>query len=220
MKSYGYCRVSTNQQADHGQSLDVQQRQIDAYATLNDLTVTQTFVEGGVSGSKLLAQRPAGSDMLAALEDGDVVISSKLDRMFRNSSDALATADLFQRRHIGLHLIDLGGDVCGNGIGRLFFTIIAACANFERDRTCERIREVKADQKKRGCYRGGEVPFGYRLHEGNLIHHPSEQLALNSIRRMRTSGASLREISANMADQGIKISRMGVSRALQATIPS
>src|SRR3954451_7447199 len=60
-------------------------------------------------------------------------------------------------------MIDLGGDVTGNGISKLVFTILSAVAEAERDRTRERITDVKRDQRARGRFLGGSVPFGYRL---------------------------------------------------------
>ncbi len=56
--------------------------------------------------------------------------------------------------------IDLGGDVTGNGISKLVFTILSAVTEAERDRIRERIRDVKADQRKRRRYLGGIVLFG------------------------------------------------------------
>ena len=49
-RCYGYCRVSTVAQADEGESLDVQQRQLAGYAQMNGLTIDRVFVERGVSG--------------------------------------------------------------------------------------------------------------------------------------------------------------------------
>ena len=56
---------------------------------MHGLTVDQVFVERGVSGSKPLARPPRGPALLAALQPGDVVITPKLDRMFRSALDAL-----------------------------------------------------------------------------------------------------------------------------------
>jgi hypothetical protein len=58
------------------------------------------------------------------------------------------------------------GDVTGNngnGVFKLVFTILSAEVEAERERTKERIAEVKADQRKRGRYLGGKVPWAARL---------------------------------------------------------
>jgi DNA invertase Pin-like site-specific DNA recombinase len=65
------------------------QRTIAGYATMHGLTIDKVFVERGVSGSKPLGDRPQGAALLEALKPGDVVITPKLDRMFRSALDAL-----------------------------------------------------------------------------------------------------------------------------------
>jgi putative DNA-invertase from lambdoid prophage Rac len=57
--------------------------------------------------------------------------------------------------------LDLGGDISGSPLSKLFLTIAAAFAEAERDRISERIGQVKGDQKARGRYLGGKVPFGF-----------------------------------------------------------
>src|SRR5580765_5812904 len=116
MPVYGYARVSTVRQAEEGESLGVQQRQIAGYAMTLGLTVEHVYVERGVSGSKPLAERPEGTALLAALRPGDVVITPKLDRMFRSALDALDVLGGLQKGGVSLHMVDLGGDVTGNGI--------------------------------------------------------------------------------------------------------
>jgi putative DNA-invertase from lambdoid prophage Rac len=163
MATYGYTRVSTVKQAEVGESLGVQQRTIAGYAMMLGTEVTQTFVETGVSGSVPLGQRPQGKALLTALRRGDVLITPKLDRMFRSAMDALGVLSDLKSRGVSLHMIDLGGDVTNNGISKLVFTILSAVAEAERDRIRERISTVKADQKARGRYLGGKVPYGFRV---------------------------------------------------------
>jgi len=163
MAVYGYARVSTTRQAEEGESLDVQQRTIAGYAMMHGLVVDKTFVERGVSGSKPLTERPEGAAMLAALKAGDTVITAKLDRMFRSALDALEVLGKLKKAGVSLHMIDLGGDVTANGISKLVFTILSAVAEAERDRIRERVATVKADQRARGRYLGGRVPFGFAL---------------------------------------------------------
>ena len=83
------------------------------------------------------------------------MIAPKLDRLFRSALDALQVVEDMRKRGVGLHLLDLGGDISGNGIVKLFLTIAAAFAEAERDRIRERVSQVKADQKARGRYLGG-----------------------------------------------------------------
>ena len=195
MATYGYTRVSTARQVDEGQSLDVQQRTITGYAMIHGLDVARTFVEAGVSGSVPIADRPQGKALLGILRTGDAIITSRLDRMFRSALDALAVLADLKRRGVTLHMIDLGGDVTGNGISKLVFTILSAVAEAERDRIRDRIAQVKADQKLRGLYLGGRVPFGFRQVADGLEQEREHEATLARMRLLRDQGKSYRAIS-------------------------
>lgn len=214
---YGYARVSTERQADEGVSLDEQIRRIEGRALEQGWQIAEVFVERGVSGSVPLGDRPEGARLLAALQPGDIVIAAKLDRMFRSALDALNVIRDFQRQRISLWLLDLGGDVSGDGVARLVLTILAAIAEFERERIGERIRDAKRHQRRSGQYLGGDRPFGWRVGEdGMLVEDEAEQRALGDIRAMRDAGSSFRTIAAQIEQtHGIQISHQGVKRVLE-----
>jgi putative DNA-invertase from lambdoid prophage Rac len=216
MSVYGYCRVSTDRQANQGESLGVQERQLQGYATMQGLKLDHIFVERGVSGSIPLASRPEGAAMLAALQHGDVVVSPKLDRVFRSALDALQQTEALRVRGVSLHLLDLGGDIAGNGLSRLFMTIAAAFAELERDRIRERITQVKRDQKARGRFLGGiRPPFGFRVEAGGgLVPDEAEQAAICRAKRMRSRGKSLRFIATKLAQDGRRLNPESVRRML------
>ena len=137
--------------------------------------------------------------------------------MFRSALDALQVVEDLRKRGVSLHLLDLGGDISGNGLSKLFLTIAAAFAEAERDRISERIGQVKADQKARGRYLGGIVPFGYRSGEhGQLAPHKGEQAAIREMVALRAQGKALRAIAEAMQAKGFKISHEGVKGVLAA----
>jgi putative DNA-invertase from lambdoid prophage Rac len=217
MAVYGYARVSTARQAAEGESLEVQQRQIEGYALMHGLTLAGVVVEEGVSGSVPVAERPAAGLLFARLGKGDVVIAPKLDRLFRSALDALKVVEDLKKRGVALHLLDLGGDISGNGLSKLFLTIAAAFAEAERDRIRERIGQVKADQKARGRYLGGKVPFGFRRgDDGELVPYEAEQEAIREIVSLRAQGNALRAIAQAVAAKGHKLSHEGVAGVLRA----
>jgi putative DNA-invertase from lambdoid prophage Rac len=195
MKVYGYCRVSTAEQANGGLSLDTQRQQITGYAVMKGWSVAEFFVEAGVSGSVPLADRPEGQRLLAALQSREVIITAKLDRAFRSAADALGTLEQLKDDKVGLHMIDLGGDVTGNGISKLVFTILSAAAENERDRISKRVRDVKRHRASQRLYNGGKRPFGYDIDTGRLVPNANEQDALRRARGMQANGDSLRSIA-------------------------
>jgi DNA invertase Pin-like site-specific DNA recombinase len=129
---YAYCRVSTDAQAEAGQSLDVQQRQLEGWAMQRGAVLDAVFVEAGVSGAVPFHERPEGGRVWDLVQRGDTVVASKLDRMFRSAADCLAVVEAFKAKGVSLFLLDLNGgadDVSGNGIARLFLTIVSAFAD-------------------------------------------------------------------------------------------
>jgi putative DNA-invertase from lambdoid prophage Rac len=136
--------------------------------------------------------------------------------MFRSASDALANLEKLKMMSVGLHMIDLGGDVTANGIAKLVFTILSAVAEAERDRIRERVAVVKQDQKNRGRFLGGSVPFGYRVSdEGALVEVAVEQEAIALMHRLKAEGMALRPIAERLKAQGFTLSHMGVAEVLK-----
>jgi putative DNA-invertase from lambdoid prophage Rac len=72
-----------------------------------------------------LIDRKAGK-LVAGLAKGTLVIASKLDRIFRSASDALATMEAWHKQGVSLILVDCSTEpVSDNGVGKLFFSILA-----------------------------------------------------------------------------------------------
>jgi putative DNA-invertase from lambdoid prophage Rac len=208
MKVFGYVRVSTSEQAINGDSLYAQNSQVTGYAMMKGWEIADIFIEAGVSGSVPLAARPQGQRLLAILKPGDAVVTPKLDRMFRSASDALGTLEEMKEQRISLHMIDLGGDVCGNGISKLVFTILSAVAENERDRIRERIRDVKRHLASQGVYGGGNKPFGYDVVDGRLVPNMAEQKALANMRKLRAAGMSFQKIGEEHGKKAMTVKRI------------
>jgi len=218
MRVFGYARVSTAEQAKNGDSIETQRQQITGYAMMKGWQVAEFFVDRGVSGSVPLSERPEGQRLLASVVAGDVIITSRLDRAFRSAADALGTLEELKGQGVGLHMIDLGGDVCGNGISKLVFTILSAVAENERDRIRERIRDVKRHLATQGIYGGGKRPFGFDVVDGRLVPNKLEQAAIARMRALRADEMPLREISATIAAEFQKaMTPMTVKRILERT---
>lgn len=217
MTVYGYLRVSTLTQAKEGESLEAQRLQVTSYAMSKGLQLPpdQIFVEAGVSGGSEFQERPEGSKLFTSLQAGDMVIFPKLDRAFRNTRNALNVLHELKGRGISVHFIDLGGDVTGNGVGAIVFTILSAFATFERERIAARIREVKQLKKTQGKFTGGKRAFGYEVVEGVKIPLPEEQEAIETMLKMRQAGATYKRL-ANwlVTNYDRPVTQMGVKHIL------
>jgi len=125
------------------------------------------------------------------IQSGDVLIFPKLDRGFRNTRDALNTLHLLKERNCSVHSIDLGGDVTGNGIGAIIFTIISAFASFERERIASRISEVKQMRKSQGYFVGGRRGFGFNVKDGKKVPNMKEQKLITEMKKKKANGESM-----------------------------
>ncbi len=217
MAVYGYVRVSTVTQAREGESLEAQRRQVMSYAASKGLELPgeNVFVEAGISGGVEFQDRPEGGRLFGLLAQGDLIVFPKLDRAFRNTRNALNVLHDLKERGVSVHFIDLGGDVTGNGIGAIVFTILSAFATFEKERIATRIREVKQLKKAQGKFTGGKRAFGYDIIEGVKTPRADEQAVIRAMQDKRRSGASYRAIEQWLrADRGIQMSFMGVKDVL------
>jgi putative DNA-invertase from lambdoid prophage Rac len=193
---FAYARVSSIEQAADGNaSIPEQLRKGKALAQMRGVAGKDvvTFVDKGVSGSVPLAFRPQGKEMLEAAQAGDVICAAKMDRLFRSAIDALATAEDLKKRGVDLVLLDIGSDpVTGNGVGKMFFGIMACVAEFERSRINERTEEGRRGKRARRGFMGGGVPIGFKVQgkgrEAQLEEDEREQAAIAKARELAEGG--------------------------------
>ena len=146
MKLIGYARVSTKQQSTDRQELDL----LAVGVRRDDL-----YVDRGVSGAR--ASRPQFDLALAALESGDTLVITTLDRLGRSTQNMLALADELRTRGAGLRVLNLGGgDVdTSTPMGSMLFTIMAALAQMEHEIKRERVTDSIAKRRTAGHDLGG-----------------------------------------------------------------
>ena len=214
MAVYGYARVSTNEQAaDDRCSIDEQKRRILGGAMVRGEEIAEMFVDAGVSGGMPLKERPCGKEMSEMLEPGDVVIASKMDRLFRCAQDALNMADWFRKNDVSLVLMDMGTDpVNSNGASKLFFTMLAAMAEWERGRIAERMADGRAGKKARGGLIGGSAPYGFKTvgrgRAAMLEEVEAEQRVIAAAKELRGQDWPYGKIAQELETRGM-VSRNG-----------
>jgi len=217
-----YARVSTDQQADSGASLELQRRKIEAAAEIQDLELDRVIVDSGESAKSL--RRPGSSELLGLVRSGAVsaVIVHKLDRLTRSVRDLGDLLELFDRHGVALVSVSESLDT-GTAAGRLVLNVMASVAQWEREVIAERTREALQAKRAKG-ERVGTVPFGYRVApDGVMLEaEPAEQKALAVLRELRSKGYTLREIADELTRQGYTTRRgsawrhQGVANLLRA----
>jgi len=191
----GYARVSTEEQALGGCSLDAQVKQIEAYATANGLDLIEVVQDAGISG-KRTDNRPGLQAAIERLDSGEVggLIVLKLDRLSRSTRDVLDLVDRFVKQGWSLSSISEQIDT-KTANGRFVLTVLAGLSQMEREQIGERTRMALAYKKAKG-ERVGAVPYGWALAEDGcmLEESPAEQGVVRLIDELRQSGLSLRAI--------------------------
>jgi len=211
-KAVGYIRVSTVEQADNGVSLEAQQERLEAYCTANELDLVALVSDEAVSATVPLAKRKGGGYLLDMVKrrDAGAVVALKLDRLFRDAVDALATTRAWDKQGIALHLLDMGGQAVntGSAMGRMFLTMAAGFAELERsliaERTAVAVRHLKAQRR---VY--NHPPLGYRCEGNELVAVASEQATVERIFALRSEGLSMGAIANTLNSDGVAGKRGG-----------
>jgi DNA invertase Pin-like site-specific DNA recombinase len=192
-----YTRVSTVEQWKSGLSLEAQEERLRAYCRMAGLEMVQVIREEGVSASIPLAKRPAGAKLLQLMHDGiGHVVCLKLDRLFRDAEDALRQTRKWDKSGVSLHLVDMGGQTIstGSAMGRLFLTLMAGCAELERNLVSERTISVLTYKRQQGRV-FNHSPYGFGRVGDNLIPLAIEMAVVQLIRERREDGWSLAMIA-------------------------
>ena len=142
---YGYARVSTKGQARDGNSLQAQTDELKKNGATK-------ILEESFTGTKL--HRPVLDKLLNKLEDGDIVIVTKLDRIARNARDGIDIIDAILSKGCSIRILNMG--LFDNSpSGKLMRTVMLAFAEFERDMIVQRTQEGKAIAKQNPNFREG-----------------------------------------------------------------
>ncbi|WGY67670.1 recombinase family protein [Burkholderia cepacia] len=145
-RTFAYARVSTIDQTATNQL-----REIEAAGFSID---KRRVITECISGSVCANQRPGFAELLVKMEEGDVLIVTKLDRLGRNATDVRATVEALAHRGIRIHCLALGGVDLTSAAGRMTMQVLNAVAEFERDLLIERthagMTRAKAEGKMMG----------------------------------------------------------------------
>ncbi|QOS98153.1 recombinase family protein [Brevibacterium sp. JNUCC-42] len=194
-----YSRVSTDEQAQEGFSIPAQKDKLTAFVHSQDWDIFDYYIDEGVSGKDI--DRPELQRLLSDVKNRkiDIVLVYRLDRLTRSVLDLYKLLQEFDKHEVKFKSATEIYDTT-TAIGRLFITLVAALAQWERENLGERVRFGMEQMIKEGRRPGGPIPYGYNQ-DGELI--PEEATILRRIRQLYLGGEGYWSIARKLNAEGV-----------------
>lgn len=210
-KAIGYVRVSSEQQAQEGVSLNAQRQKLRDYCRAMDIELIDIIADEGFSASSL--KRPGLQAALAQLRQGKAqsLVVTKLDRLTRCVKDLGELCDRYFSDGKSSTLLSVSDSIdTRTAAGKLVLNVLTSVAQWEREAISERTRDALAHLKRNGVKLGG-APYGWRYAAKTdasgrraLVEVRSEQAAIKRACALHKRGVSLPEICNRLAQEGYK----------------
>lgn len=204
-----YGRVSTEEQALRGFSIEAQVDALKEYAKKNNMKIVDIYLDEGISGAKPPLKRPALNRLLEDVKAGkiDMILFTKLDRWFRSVKEYFKVQEILEDNKVEWKTILEDYDT-SSANGQMAITIFLAVAQNERDRTAERIKVVLEHKRKNkeACFGGQAIPFGYTKEKDpngvmRLVKDPETQQACQEFWDILIKSNNLNKAIRHMAHE-------------------
>ncbi len=204
VRAIGYIRVSTEEQAREGISLENQRAKIEAYCSLSDIELIEVIEDAGKSGKDMKREGVIRLIDMVSKRRVDAVVVYKLDRLSRRVKDTLTIMDAIDKKCIAFHSITEKIDT-KTATGRFFLNIVASMAQWERDTIAERTKDALRLKIIRH-ERADQVPYGWKLAQDGktLLENHKEQKVITLTKNLRGKGYSLRDICREPEAKGYR----------------
>lgn len=174
-----YIRVSGQEQAIKGLSLEAQQENLEEYARERGWVIVGTYIDAAKTARKRMYKR---TNFLRMLEDVkqdkvDLILFTRLDRWFRSVADYYKVMEILDAHNCGWLTTQEQYDTTTAG-GRLYINLRLSIAQNEADLCGERIGVVLDSKVKHGTVVSGKIPFGYRINEEKRLEIVPQDAAI------------------------------------------
>lgn len=216
MRAALYVRVSTQEQKNHGLSVDSQIQALNDYCQANGITVAGLYNDAGISARKRYTYRPAILNLMKDCADHkfDIVLFTKLDRWFRSVADYYQVQSVLDQHHIPWKAIWEDYETVTSS-GQFKVNIMLSIAQAEADRTSERIKAVNDFKRASGHYVGGKAPTGYHITGKDLVIDESKRMAVSLFFDELLSSFDIARAVNVLHTNGVMITRETATRMIK-----
>jgi len=208
-----YTRVSTEDQAKEGFSLEAQRRRINDFCAARGWTPANAYVDDGYSARS--TRRPAYERMMSERDRWDLLLVVKMDRIHRNAKNFMTMMEDLQAWGKEFASVQENFDT-STAMGRFVMDIIQRIAQLESEQIGERVYMGMAQKATSGPgILGFHSPLGYRLSDGQLRVDPDEAPVITTMFDLCLGGRSLEEISDELNRQGLRTKRKSAWRPVK-----
>lgn len=203
MKVAAYVRVSTDEQVQEGYSIAAQRNRLEAYAVSQGWEIVQWYIEEGQSAKDM--KRTELQRMLKGIQQNifDVVLVYRLDRLTRSVLDLYELLKNFENHGVKFKSATEAYDTT-TATGKLFITLIASLAQWERENLGERVRMGMLQKAKEGKWAVSMAPMGYELDGDYLKVNPVEATIVKEIFSLYVSGMGVNKLARLLNQRGLK----------------
>lgn len=212
-----YIRVSTEEQAMHGLSIEAQTAALEEWAKANGHKVVGIYTDAGISARKPASKRPALQRLLADVQagKGELIVFTKLDRWFRNIAEYYKVQEILERNHVDWRTIQEDYDT-STAAGRLKINIMLSVAQDEADRTSERIKAVMEVKRNKLEPLTGTCPLGYKIDGKRFIKDPVKEEAITAFfQKYMACGSLVRTFEYVRENFGLSIGYQTANKMLR-----
>lgn len=203
-RAIAYLRVSTEEQAKKGISLDFQKALIKNWAAAKEWDLVDIIRDPGSSGKNL--KRPGIQQVMKMCREDkiDTVIIYKLDRLSRRIKDMVDVVEVFEKHKVDLSSVTESLDT-STAMGRMFFWMMTVIGALERERIGERVSDARSFRTEKGEWTG-RLPHGYELAfddkgiriKGKLVVNPKKFRQYKTVKEMWETGIGVRPIAEKL----------------------
>ncbi|TCP52557.1 site-specific DNA recombinase [Tumebacillus sp. BK434] len=202
-----YARVSTEEQAEHGFSIDAQIETLESYCKATQKVVVQKNVDRGVSGKSMKGRLELQAMLEAAANsEFDEVIVWKINRLARNQVDLLNIVDHLNKNNVGFRSYSEPNIETTTPTGKFLFTMLGAVGELERNTIVDNVKLGMKQRARQGKWNGGTV-LGYQTVDDTLQVVPAEAALVTRIFELYASGRGYKAIANLLNHEGHQTKR-------------